>query len=161
MPNPPEELQVTWLRILEKVQESLSKSACEKWLAPVRPLRLDGGELELLQLVSAGKAYVQDVGLSERGSVHSLTFFVELHAVAIQKIDVQSRAAGLYYEAYLYGVASGDAQCVPEGLCLAGCLDCHYTDMSSHLQSSSVSGISCLIAIKEMVAIVIEIGYCY
>ena len=47
MPNPPEELQVTWLRILEKVQESLSKSACEKWLAPVRPLRLDGGELEL------------------------------------------------------------------------------------------------------------------
>ena len=47
MPNPPEELQVTWLHILEKVQESLSKSACEKWLAPVRPLRLDGGELEL------------------------------------------------------------------------------------------------------------------
>ena len=29
MPNPPEELQVTWLRILEKVQESLSKVACE------------------------------------------------------------------------------------------------------------------------------------
>ena len=47
MPNPPEELQTTWLRILEKVQESLSKVACEKWLAPVRPLRLNEAELEL------------------------------------------------------------------------------------------------------------------
>ena len=47
MPNPPEELLTTWLRILEKVQESLSKVACEKWLAPVRPLRLTEDELEL------------------------------------------------------------------------------------------------------------------
>ena len=47
MPNHPDELLTTWFRILEKVQESLSKVACEKWLAPVRPLRLTGDELEL------------------------------------------------------------------------------------------------------------------
>ena len=45
MPN--EDLMTTWLRILETVQESLSSSACEKWLAPVKPVRLDGGTLEL------------------------------------------------------------------------------------------------------------------
>ena len=45
MPN--EDLMTTWLRILEKVQESLSASACEKWLAPVKPVRLEDDALEL------------------------------------------------------------------------------------------------------------------
>ena len=45
MPN--EDLMTTWLRILEQVGESLSASACEKWLAPVKPVRLEDGVLEL------------------------------------------------------------------------------------------------------------------
>ena len=54
MPN--EDLMTTWLRILETVQESLSSSACEKWLAPVKPVRLDGGTLEL----SAPNDFIRD-----------------------------------------------------------------------------------------------------
>jgi len=45
MPN--EDLMTTWLRILEQVGESLSASACEKWLAPVKPVRLEDDTLEL------------------------------------------------------------------------------------------------------------------
>ena len=45
MPN--DDLMTIWLCVLEKVQESLSKLACEKWLSPVKPIRLDDEALEL------------------------------------------------------------------------------------------------------------------
>ena len=47
MPTKETDLKAIWLEILTKVQESLSKVACEKWLMPVRPIRLDERTLEL------------------------------------------------------------------------------------------------------------------
>ena len=58
MPN--EDLMTTWLRIMGTVQESLSASACEKWLAPVKPVRLDGGALELAAPNDFIKDWIRD-----------------------------------------------------------------------------------------------------
>ena len=58
MPN--EDLMTTWLRILEKARESLSAAACEKWLSPVRPIRLDDEELELATPNDFIKEWIHD-----------------------------------------------------------------------------------------------------
>ena len=58
MPN--EDLMTTWLRIMGTVQESLSASACEKWLAPVKPVRMDGDTLELAAPNDFIKDWIRD-----------------------------------------------------------------------------------------------------
>ena len=50
----------------------------------------DGGHFHFLQFVGARKAYVEDVGLSKGRSVDIFIVLVELHAVAIQQVEVQS-----------------------------------------------------------------------
>ena len=60
MPTKETDLKAIWLEILTKVQESLSKVACEKWLLPVRPIRLDERTLELAAPNDFSKDWIKD-----------------------------------------------------------------------------------------------------
>lgn len=60
MPKNTTDLKAIWLEILAKVQESLSKVACEKWLLPVRPIRLDERTLELAAPNDFSKDWIKD-----------------------------------------------------------------------------------------------------
>ena len=60
MPTKETDLKAIWLEILTKVQESLSKVACEKWLMPVRPIRLDERTLELAAPNDFSKDWIKD-----------------------------------------------------------------------------------------------------
>jgi chromosomal replication initiator protein len=54
------ELQATWLKVLVKVQESLSPVICEQWLEPVTPVRLDENALTLAAPNDFSKKWIQD-----------------------------------------------------------------------------------------------------